>query len=361
MMITSAKSMTFVPQIFPSAGLSSLWIRTAASPQMGFGHLRRTLVIAEALRDCCAPVFILDAEDVWSRGHLQDQNWDCFSCGVEEAWESLPDPAAILIDTRLSHGLNGLISSARHRGIPVISIHDLGLNMLPSDKVIDGSIVPLDRAIASPETKYFSGAEYMVLDPIYRILSLQDKPNREEIQSVYVNLGGGNSGQFYWKVLKGLKLWGREVEVVGVPGFVSWGQEVLAKSDWSPLRFRWESHNVERSLFQADLAITAGGISAYEALCTGTPLLALSYDRLQKTTVRRLNRLGACVDLGLGDELLPDRLAGILSRMEADCAMRKELSRRGRGLVDGQGAERVAQIIRQSVVEQMIRRVGVRS
>jgi UDP-2,4-diacetamido-2,4,6-trideoxy-beta-L-altropyranose hydrolase len=361
MMLTSAKTMTFVPQIFPSAGLSSLWIRTAASPKMGFGHLRRTLVIAETLRDCCAPVFILDPEDVWSRGHLQDQNCDCFGGGIEEAWASLPDPAAILIDTRLSHGLDALISSARHRGIPVISIHDLGLNMLSTDKVIDGSIVPLHLPMASSETKYFSGTEYMVLDPIYRILSLQNKPDHENIQSVYVNLGGGNSGQYYWKVLKGLKLWGREVEVVGVPGFVAWGQEVLAKSDWSPLHFRWESRDIERHLFQADLAITAGGISAYEALCTGTPLLALSYDRLQKTTIRRLHRLGACVDLGLGDELLPDNLAGILSRMETDCAMRKELSRRGRGLVDGQGAERVAQIIRQSVMERIPRILGVRS
>jgi spore coat polysaccharide biosynthesis predicted glycosyltransferase SpsG len=361
MMLTSAKTMTFAPQIFPSAGLSSLWIRTAASPQMGFGHLRRTLVIAETLRDCCAPVFILDPEDVWSRGHLQDQNCDFFGGGIEEAWDSLPNPAAILIDTRLSNGLDVLISNARHRGIPVISIHDLGLNLLPSDKVIDGSILPLDPARASAGAKYYSGIEYMVLDPIYRILSLQDKPNRENIQSVYVNLGGGNSGQYYWRVLKGLKLWGREVEVVGVPGFVSWGQEVLAKIDWSPLRFRWESRDIERLLFQADLAITAGGISAYEALCTGTPLLALSYDRLQKTTIRKLNRLGACVDLGLGDELLPEKLAGILARIEADCAMRKELSRRGRGLVDGQGAERVAQIIRQSVMDTFARIVGVRS
>jgi UDP-2,4-diacetamido-2,4,6-trideoxy-beta-L-altropyranose hydrolase len=361
MMLTSAKTMTIVPPIFPSAGLGSLWIRTAASPQMGFGHLRRTLVIAEALRDCCAPVFILDPEDVWSRGHLEDQNCDYFGGSIEEAWESLPDPAAILIDTRISNGLKELISIARHRGIPVISIHDLGLNMLPTDKVIDGSIVPLDLGTAVPATKCFSGTEYMVLDPIYRILSLQEKQSRENIQSVYVNLGGGNSGQYYWKVLKGLKLWGREAEVIGVPGFVSWGQEVLAKNDWSPLRFRWESRNIERPLFHADLAITAGGISAYEALCTGTPLLALSYDRLQKTTVRRLSRLGACVDLGLGDELLPDTLARILSRMDADCATRKELSRRGRSLVDGQGAERVAQIIRQSVMETIPRILGVRS
>jgi spore coat polysaccharide biosynthesis predicted glycosyltransferase SpsG len=361
MILTSAKTMTFMPQLFPASGFSSLWIRTAASPQIGFGHLRRTLVIAEALRDCCMPVFLLDPQDVWSKGHLKDQNCDLFDGGIENAWDILPDPAAILIDTRLPHGLNELISRARNRGIPVISIHDLGLNMLPSDIIIDGSIVPLDQSVTYRNARSFSGAEYMVLDPIYRILSLQEKTIQEKIRTIYINLGGGNSGQYYWKVLKGLKLWGREIEVIGVPGFVSWGQEVLAKIDWGPLHFRWESRDIERLLFNADLAITAGGISAYEALCTGTPLLALSYDRLQKRTVRRMSRSCACIDLGLGEELVPDRLAGILAGIDVDCTNRKTLSRRGRNLVDGLGSERVAQIMRQSILERMPRALGASS
>lgn len=348
-MIAGAKSLTYAAEKLQQGCLPSLWIRTAAGPRMGFGHLRRSLVIAEALRDWCRALFLLDPDDIWSRQHLEEQNFGFYSVGIETAWDNFPDPAAILIDTRLPGGLNSLIIRARARRVPVLSIHDLGLNMLASDKVIDGSVVPLNPQNVFPGTKIFSGADYMVLDPIYRILHLQNKAIRERIQSVVINLGGGNSGKYYWKVLKGLKLWNREIDVIGVPGFVSWGQEVFAQNDWSPLRFRWEKRNFERLLFEADLAITAGGIAAYEALCCGTPLLALSYDRFQRATIRRLKRSGACVDLGLGEGLVPDALADILSEVDADPAMRERLSANGKKIVDGQGVERVAQILRESI------------
>ena len=353
-MLASAKTMTIAPQLPQLADMSRLWIHTASSPRMGFGHLRRSLVIAESLQDYCTPVFILDPDDVWSRQHLEDKSYECFSRGVEEAWDLLPEPAAILLDTRLSSGLNALIAVAKSRRIPVISIHDLGLNNIHSDVFIDGSIVPPNPDSLYPDTKYFTGTEYMILDPIYRILSLQNKVIGKQIRSVFVNLGGGNSGKFYWKVLKGLKLWSRELEVIGVPGFVSWGQEVLAKSDWSPLHFRWEGCDFERLLFQADLAITAGGISAYEVLCTGTPLLALSYDHLQRITVKRLSRLGACIDLGLGEEMIPDTLAQTLNILESDISRRRTASLNGRRIVDGEGASRVARIIRQSVSDRKL-------
>jgi spore coat polysaccharide biosynthesis predicted glycosyltransferase SpsG len=361
MMITSAKTMTVVPQRSQFAGLSTLWILTAASPQLGFGHLRRCLVIAEALRDYCLPVFVLDPDDCWSKAHLEDQNFSFFSDGGEKAWEFLTSPAAILIDSRLSIGLDRLIGTAKSRRIPVISIHDLGLNMLPSDQAIDGSIVPLNPELKHPETKYFTGADYMVLDPIYRILALQNKVIHEKVRSIYINLGGSNSGKFYRKVLEGLKLWDHEADVIGVPGFVSWGQELLAGCDWSPLHFQWKNHNFEGALFNADLAITAGGISAYEAICAGTPLLALSYDHLQQRTIAKLSDLDACIDLGLGDELEPERLGGVLARIDTDFACRQRIACNGRKIVDGLGSARVARIIRQSISASLTQLVGERS
>jgi len=197
----------------------------------------------------------------------------------------------------------------------------------------------------------------MVLSPAYRCIYLQSKPIREKIRSIFINLGGGNSGKYFSKVLEGLQLWAREVDVIGVPGFTAWGQELMAQKNWSPLHFRWENRDIEQNLFHSDLAITSGGIAAYEALCAGTPLLALSYDHLQQITIRRLSNLEACIDLGLGDELDPTKLAGVLSHIETDVDKRRRLSCHGRQIVDGKGFERVAQIIRQSI-PQNLRQIG---
>jgi UDP-2,4-diacetamido-2,4,6-trideoxy-beta-L-altropyranose hydrolase len=347
-MTLSAKTLTVVANLTPSR--QTLWIRTAAGPQIGFGHLKRCFSLARALQDTLSPVFILDRDDSWAGGQIAKMGWKYDCRGLDALFEWMPDPAGILIDTRVTAGLDGFIAMARSRGIPVISIHDLGLAPLASDIAVDGSVVAPPVNPFPRSSRCFCGTEYMVLDPAYGRLQEQTKPIRERIHSVFVNLGGGNSAKYFPSVLAGLKSWSHELDVVAVPGFVSWGQESIGRKDWYPLHFHWETEGLERLLFRADLAITAGGLSAYEALGAGTPLAALSYDRLQQSTIEALAGKGACVDLGPGDDLDACNISATLSLIDSDVDMRRSLSLRGRETVDGRGAERVAQLIRQEIL-----------
>jgi UDP-2,4-diacetamido-2,4,6-trideoxy-beta-L-altropyranose hydrolase len=349
MMTPSAKTLTIAEQLCPSDGWPFLWIRTHAGPQIGFGHLRRCMVLARSLLDCSRPIFLLDPEDCWSREQLANQGFDYFCETLDKAWTLLPEPNAVLIDTRRVQSLEYLLKIARNRGIPVISIHDLGLSPLPSDILIDGSIAPAFQEANSQYSTILTGTDFMILDPVYHLLHQRRKRISQKIQSIFINLGGGDSHQYYSRVLEGLRLWAHEAEVVAVPGFISWGQKRLEEMDWYPLRFRWEYAATDQFLFRADLAITAGGLAAYEALCTGTPLLALSFDSLQQVTIRALAAAGACIDLGSGDDLDPRVLAATLSKIGVGCNARKILSMRGRKIVDGRGAARVSEIIRRVV------------
>jgi UDP-2,4-diacetamido-2,4,6-trideoxy-beta-L-altropyranose hydrolase len=306
------------------------------------------MILAQSLYDCSTPLFLLDPQDRWCREQLTDQGYE-FCCGdLDKAWLLFSDPTAILIDTRLTDGLGLLIANARNRGIPVISIHDLGLNPLSSDIVIDGSVAPGSfQNTFSRDVEIFRGADYMILDPVFQRLHQKRRLIRKKIQSVIVNLGGGNSQAFFPKILEGLKLWDREVTVVGIRGFVRWGQDRVERMDWRPIHFRWESASPDSFLMNADLAITAGGLSAYEALCTGTPLLSLSYDPLQQITIHAMAGAGACVDLGPGEDLNPIQLAETLACLDADHEGRVRISLNGKKMVDGFGAERVSGIIRE--------------
>jgi UDP-2,4-diacetamido-2,4,6-trideoxy-beta-L-altropyranose hydrolase len=349
MMISSAKTLTVASRNPRFDRRRNLWIRTAAGPQIGFGHLRRCVILARTLQDCCVPAFLLDSNDLWSLEQVTGEGWNSYCRGLDEIWAVMPDPLGILIDSRLIAGLDRLIQRAKDRRIPVISIHDLGLNPLPSDIVIDGSITAFSGKAPSRDAVSFSGTDYMVLDPSYGRLHRRKKEIRGTIRSVFINLGGGDSERFFLKVLKGLKLRSRELEVVGVPGFISQMQERLCRQDWKPLHLRWENRGIERYLAEADLAITAGGLAAYEALCSGTPLLALSYDSLQQATIKGLADKNACLDLGPGTELEPSKLCEALSLLDSDFELRKRLSICGKQIVDGRGAERVSQIVRHTI------------
>lgn len=330
---TGAKSLT-----------PTLWIHTAAGPKTGFGHVRRTCILARALQNRCTPLFLLNPDDSWSRKIIEDEHFTC-SPRADELWTDAA-PAAILIDTRDTSGLESFIARAKDLAVPVISIHDLGLALLPSDIIIDGSVAPPPRDRFPQGTRYYCGPDYMVLDPLYGLLHQRPKEIRNGIRSVFINLGGGDSARYYETVLLGLKLWNRRIDVTGTSGFVQWGQESLEARDWRPINLRWESENLQEHLFEADIAITAGGIAGYEALCAGTPLLALSYDSLQQITIAGLSAVGACIDLSFGDALQPESLASVLSDLEHDTPRRRNLSTSGRLLVDGRGAERVSSIIR---------------
>lgn len=324
----------------------SLWIRTVAGPSIGFGHLRRALILAAMLEKAAEPHFLLDSEDIWSKGEANARGWGYSNFYSGGFWTEAPVPAAILIDTREEKGLASLLSAARQRRIPVASIHDLGLNPLPSDVVIDGSLSP-PGVRDNSAVRHYTGTPYLVLGPVYATVHAIPRRVPKEIHTVVVNLGGGDSSRFFSKVLEGLRLWGRELEAIGVRGFVSWGQERLQSRSWAPMHFRWAGQNesIAELFHGADLAITAAGTSALEALCAGTPLMALSYDRVQHRTVEVLAEAGLCIDLGFGDCLEPDRIPPLLTSLAENRALRKTASREGRRLIDGKGAERVARIV----------------
>lgn len=327
-----------------------LWIRTVAGPSIGFGHLRRSLTLARLLAAAVRPIFLADSIDAWTQQQVKDHGWEFLLFEPDRLWSTAPSPRGILIDTRQTVGLSAMIAEARRLGIPVASIHDLGLNPLPSDVVVDGSICPKIGDFLGGDTVFYTGPSYLALEPEY---ALFHSPRRlsKQIRFVIVNLGGGDSGQYFSKVLEGLRLWGHDLDVVGAPGFSAWGQTAFENNEWGPVRFRWagKGESLADLMCQADLAITAGGLAAFEALCTGTPLFALSFDGFQQQTLWNLAMAGACIDLGRGDLLASRQVAERMTWAAEDVRNREKLSLRGQQIVDGRGAERVANIILKSI------------
>ncbi len=326
----------------------SFWIRTVAGPGSGFGHLRRTLILAEHLRSVADAVFLLDPEDHGSKEQVAASEFQQFNFLPRKPWLPIEPPAALLIDTRHKRGLNLLIDEAHRHAVPVASIHDLGLAPLSSDVIIDGSIGFDTTRFPANCADCFTGPAYLVLDDACARFHRQPKPIRERIQKVVVNLGGGDGSRFFPRVLEGLRAVETRLEVTGFPGFCSWGQEEVARNYRLPLRFRWIAPDEDaiRLMFQADLVISAGGLSAYEALAVGTPVCALSYDCHQQAAVSALAAAGACLELGRGALLRSRDVLERFVHLNGSPELRRKLSACGRGLVDGRGSLRVARILR---------------
>ena len=95
----------------------------------------------------------------------------------------------------------------------------------------------------------------------------------------------------------------------------------------------------------ADLALASFGMTAYELAALGVPMLLLCLSDEHQCSALNLQEHGAARVLGIFDKVDDDTLDRAISEICADEAVRADMSRRARQLVDGRGAYRIAERI----------------
>ena len=100
---------------------------------------------------------------------------------------------------------------------------------------------------------------------------------------------------------------------------------------------------------QCDLAISAGGTTVYELCAVGVPRIVYVLASNQRVIVEEMIRQEQAISLGPVLELKPVELVGAVAGLAGDYAKRDRMSRRGRELVDGQGADRLVKAVEEAV------------
>jgi UDP-2,4-diacetamido-2,4,6-trideoxy-beta-L-altropyranose hydrolase len=101
---------------------------------------------------------------------------------------------------------------------------------------------------------------------------------------------------------------------------------------------------------QADLAVTAAGSTVWEFACLGVPMVVVGTADNQERVLRGLEKEKAAKVLGRIEDLDSGAIAKSVNRLMADPAGLRELSSSASSLVDGQGVERVVDVIAEQVI-----------
>jgi spore coat polysaccharide biosynthesis predicted glycosyltransferase SpsG len=112
--------------------------------------------------------------------------------------------------------------------------------------------------------------------------------------------------------------------------------EVLTSSDDMPIQMSW-----------ADMAIVAPGVTVYELLYMGVPVVCWPRHEDDARVVDELARMGAAVFVST--QASAKEFAQAVSQLAADRDKRRQMSDAGRELVDGKGAERVLRTLLQVI------------
>jgi UDP-2,4-diacetamido-2,4,6-trideoxy-beta-L-altropyranose hydrolase len=213
--------------------------------------------------------------------------------------------------------------------------------------------IVLNQNLHADESKYSSREPYTSLLLGTRYVLLREEFSKwkgwkreipEVAQNLLVTLGGSDIGNITEKVVRAIgqiKFDKLEVVIVGPNNSYYEELECLVQKSKAKIQLRKNVTDMSELMAWADVAVSAGGTTAWELAFMGLPMLTIALADNQSPVVEELSRVGAAVNLGWHQNISLDEVAEAISKLLRDASVRGEMSRRAQTLVDGMGADRV--------------------
>ena len=311
-----------------------LLVRCDASPAIGLGHLARCFALTERLAPLvgAAPVFLVGPDPLASaflaaRG-AEYELVDGTGYAVGELLDHAHGPTLVVSDT---HELGESDLEAIDRaGLAHLVIDDFArLSRWPCQLVVNPNL-------GAQETRY-AGARAVLVGPEFALLrsEISDAAGRRRPAAtprVLVCLGGGqwpHAAQALLAELGALADDGVDV-VAATESAVPAGVAAVSPA------------TLADELASASIAVLSAGVLKYEAAACGVPAVLLAVVEHQDEVAPAFAATGAGLYLGPLAEAEPGAVVDAVRRLLGDEAKRERMTRAGRALVDGRGADRVA-------------------
>jgi spore coat polysaccharide biosynthesis predicted glycosyltransferase SpsG len=304
--------------------------RAAAGPRRGFGHLVRCRSLGRALG--VRPLVSVRG------GRLAERTAIGLGCDVARGGArrliSTLRPDVVVVDDPSTVQARRWIAAARRAGVPVVSLHDLGLGCREADLAVDGSLV---RTITAARGRTLRGPRYATLDPA---CAAPRAARRARGARVLIALGGGPRAALARRLAHAIAAAVPGVRVRVAGGFA------VGPAGAETRRITWTGplNGLVSEFDRCDVAVVGGGVSMFEACARGVAAIGIPVVAAQRPTVmafvtRRVAR-GVWSPARAERDVVSD-VADLLARPLA----RLRMAARARALVDGRGAERIAQAI----------------
>ncbi|GGA11881.1 UDP-2,4-diacetamido-2,4,6-trideoxy-beta-L-altropyranose hydrolase [Blastomonas marina] len=346
-------------------------IRVDASAKIGTGHVRRSLSLAQALRDLGAEIrFVTRDLGVDSAALIDGQGFADIAqlpfpnapfepdpAIPHSAWAEVPLEQEVgeTVDALHDYApdwvvLDSYAFDARwHEGVAealgckIAQIDDVPDRKTAPDLLIDHTYAP-DHRIKYADwlvgrTRILGGPRFGLLGPAFAEAERYDF--NETVRSVGIFMGGVDAGHHAAAVLDALDEAGFDgaVEVVATsanPNLAALRERIAARPGTT---LSLDLPDLAAFFARHDLQVGAGGGATWERCCIGVPTLLVVVAPNQNTVAPALAEKGA---VAFASEPTRACIAAELAALLPDSARRRALAETSRKLVDGLGATRVA-------------------
>jgi UDP-2,4-diacetamido-2,4,6-trideoxy-beta-L-altropyranose hydrolase len=341
-----------------------LLIRADASTAIGSGHVTRCLALANAWQDAGGRVCYLMAENIpaldqWlARENVEQARFSVEPGSKEDAeqtaaWAHRLDVSWVVVDGYRFRP--DYVRTLKASGMRVLFLDDdARFDSYAADVVLNQNIEANEGMYGkrAPGTRLLLGADYVLLRPEFL-----REPRTRVIAGVgrklLVTMGGSDPENVTLKVLQALSgMAGTDFAATivvggGNPHHVS--LQAVAESLPGKICLERNPANMARLMSMADVAISAAGGTCWELAFLGVPMIVIVLTSDQEANASAISQQGAALSLGRHATLSPRQISDALRDVLNDVERRRAMSERGQRLVDGQGAARVVEFIKNSL------------
>ena len=283
----------------------------------------------------------------------------------ESSEEALPQRnTAILVD---SYYVTEKYLAALKKRITTIYMDDIYAFSYPVDMLINyniyGEEMGYEKDAAFADTKLLLGTEYVPLREEFSVGAgyVQSRKKLSEGAGnvapaadgdILITTGGSDSfnlaGQLLMEAMKYDALKEKEYHVVSGSLNPHIGElQALAKKHEN-IHIHCNVTNMAELMAESEVALSAGGSTLYELCAMGVPVIAFSFAENQERLVQTFVKRGIAQYGGNyrtdGNRMIQNTIAGLETLLE-DENLRAEYRKKARTLVDGKGADRIAEVI----------------
>ncbi|WP_345395897.1 hypothetical protein [Nonomuraea salmonea] len=306
-------------------------IRCDAGARSGVGHLVRCVALAEELvARGVEVVFLGEVRDSpWGRAQLDGRGLPLVPAPHEPEKlaalaRGLGFDAVVLDSYELAPATGSVLRAA---GLPVLAIVDGDPLGQEADLYLDQNLGAEHRPFTLSGPRLAGSSHVLLRDSVRRRTRA---PRPDGPPRVLCFFGGTDSAGV-------ARRWADALNATGLPFLGTVVSPV--PFDAGPIAVIPPTDRLPELMAAADLVVTAAGSAVWELLHLGAPMALTWVAANQLIGYEELVRRRAAA--GLGPAPGPEAVA-TLAKLLADPAAREEHGRRGRGLVDGKGRERVA-------------------
>ncbi|MCU7834978.1 MAG: hypothetical protein KZQ83_06940 [gamma proteobacterium symbiont of Taylorina sp.] len=315
---------------------------------ISMGHARRIILLTEKLRNQYDIVFIMkDYKD--GIDYIKSYNYPIEVIDIhDDSSDSLillckkNNPKCIIFDM-FSINYDSLFQYTRKNKIQTIIFDILSKCSVEPDMLFNDSFVPefVNYQQIEHETQKFIGPEYFVMPD-----AVKPKVLKPEVQHIVLSMGGSDPACLTEKIAKVICLPNNiQLSIILGPSFEFHDKILDIIKHKDNIDIVVNPDNFIEYISHKDIIITSAGRTLYECAFLGLPSIIVPSITHEETTARVFAEITGSVNLGIWHENSAELLNKAIEDYCENFKYRSIMSKRGRKVVDGNGLQRVYNLI----------------